>query len=295
VQSGSILLVDEVEHGLEPHRLRHLLRQLQTAPGATGQVFLTTHSEIPLEEFDAQHLHVVRSDAGATTVQQVGDALQAIARSNPEALLARRVLVCEGKTEIGVCNALCEFWAKSHKGIPVTHSGTTFALGGGTSSGSRAVAFAALGYATALLGDSDKPPTPAEDELITEGISVFLWPGGVSTEVRISLDLPWDDVQQVLLLAATLYDEQRVTDAVRARLPGNPELPGLIVDEWRDRGLRDTDIRHAIGLAAHAKEWFKDIAKGEQLGEIVAAALPSIPNTDLAKTLKRVADWIYAK
>jgi hypothetical protein len=103
------------------------------------------------------------------------------------------------------------------------------------------------------------------------------------------------EVQQVLLLALMLYEERRVTDAVRARLPGKPELPDVILDDWRDRGLSETDIRRAIGLAAHAKEWFKDIAKGEQLGEIVAAALPSIPKTDLAKTLKRVADWIYAQ
>ena len=295
VQSGGLLLVDEVEHGLEPHRLRHLLRQLQLAPGTTGQVFLTTHSEIPLEELAADHLHVVRCDDGTTSVQQLGDGLQAIARSNPEALLARRILVCEGKTEIGLCNALREFWAKTHKDVPVTHSGTTFALGGGTSSGTRAVTFATLGYATALFGDSDKSPTPAEDELVAQGISAFLWPGDVCTELRITLDLPWDDLQQALFLAVTFYDEQRVTDAVRARLPGKPQLPNVILDDWRERGLSESDIRRAIGLAAHAKEWFKDIARGEQLGEIVAAALPTIPKTDLAKTLNRVADWIYAE
>lgn len=116
----------------------------------------------------------------------------------------------------------------------------------------------------------------------------------VSAELRITLDLPWDEVQHVLFLAVTLYDEQRVTDAVRARLPGKPELPDVILDDWRDRGVHPTSDG-PLDSPRIAKQWFKDIAKREQLGEIVAQALPSIPKTDLAKTLKRVADWIYAE
>jgi AAA domain, putative AbiEii toxin, Type IV TA system len=294
VQSGAVLLVDEVEHGLEPHRLRHLLRELQKAPGTTGQVFLTTHSEIPLEELNAGHLHVVRCTDGATTVHHVGPRLQAIARSNPEALLSRRVLVCEGKTEIGICIALCDFWATSHAGVPVAHSGTTFALGGGTSSGERARAFSTLGYMTALFGDSDKPPKPPEAELIAAGISVFLWSGGVSTEARIARDLPWEGLQDMVLIATGIVDQQSVLDAIGDRLPERPSLTSVLIDEWLTAGASEDDIRAAVGLAAHSKGWFKDIARGEELGAIVATALPSIKGSALAQTLKRIGNWIYA-
>ena len=72
VREGAILLVDEVEQGLEPHRLRHLTRKLR--PGSdvgadadaddgtrSGQVFMTTHSNIAVVELAADELHVVRS------------------------------------------------------------------------------------------------------------------------------------------------------------------------------------------------------------------------------------------
>ena len=112
VESGAVFLIDEVEHGLEPHRLRHLLRELQKAPGTTGQVLLTTHSEIPLEELTSNLLYLVRCEDGTTTISCVGKGLQNLARSNPEALLARRVLVCEGPTEVGLCNGLRNAWAR---------------------------------------------------------------------------------------------------------------------------------------------------------------------------------------
>ena len=46
-QGTTTLLVDEVEHGLEPHRLVHLLRHLRTSD-AFSQVFVTTHSPTAL-------------------------------------------------------------------------------------------------------------------------------------------------------------------------------------------------------------------------------------------------------
>ena len=293
VAAGAILLVDEVEHGLEPHRLRHLLRELQKAPGDTGQVFLTTHSEIPLEELKSGYLHVVRSDEGVTEIRHVGKALQRIARSNPEAMLARRILVCEGKTEIGLCAALRDTWASDHGDIPMAHTGTAPAYGEGKNTGQRAADFAALGYETALFGDSDEPPLPSELELRQAGVKVFVWPGTVCTEMRIALDLPWTWLQQVVDLAVSNYDEQRVIDAIKARLPGKPKFQSIQLDGWLEEADEDA-IRKAIGEAAHEKKWFKDIARGEELGYLVLAALDEISESPLAKTLARVGKWVYA-
>jgi hypothetical protein len=97
----------------------------------------------------------------------------------------------------------------------------------------------------------------------------------------------------MLLLAVSLHGAERVIEAVRARLPSTPKLPGVQVDEWLEAGVREADIRRAIGAAAHTKEWFKHIDRGQQLGRIVASGLPAIPQSDLAKTLKQVSDWVY--
>nr|WP_283770764.1 AAA family ATPase [Pseudomonas syringae] len=50
-QAASIALVDEVEHGLEPHRLIRFMDSLGTKnTPETLQVFLTTHSPVALRE-----------------------------------------------------------------------------------------------------------------------------------------------------------------------------------------------------------------------------------------------------
>jgi hypothetical protein len=49
-----------------------------------------------------------------------------------------------------------------------------------------------------------------------------------------------------------------------------------------------------VGATAKAKGWFKRTDLGQALGEIVIAALPEIPDSDLATKLNALADWAYA-
>jgi ABC-type branched-subunit amino acid transport system ATPase component len=111
---GEILLIDEVEYGLEPHRLYHLLQHLKNrTQGGIGQVLLTTHSPMAVEALQGADISVVRSDAGTTTIRPVPselDEVQGTLRAGPSALLARRVAVCEGKTEMGVIRRLIKHW-----------------------------------------------------------------------------------------------------------------------------------------------------------------------------------------
>ncbi|MGH7307236.1 MAG: ATP-dependent nuclease [Candidatus Rokuibacteriota bacterium] len=108
VTDGAIVLVDEVEHALEPHRLRHLLRVLKAAPGdGKGQVIFTTHSSVAVEEMAAEQLLAVRCDSGQTTARRLPSDLQALVRGSSEAFLARNVLVCEGRRSWDCAAASC--------------------------------------------------------------------------------------------------------------------------------------------------------------------------------------------
>jgi hypothetical protein len=150
VTEGAIVLVDEVEHALEPHRLRHLLRVLRTAPReGNGQVILTTHSSVAVEEMAAEELVSVRCETGRTTARRMSADLQGLVRGNAEALLGGNVLVCEGKTEMGVCRGLIPSWAEARQGVPIAQTGTAFALGNGAQAATRAKQLAELGYRTA--------------------------------------------------------------------------------------------------------------------------------------------------
>lgn len=60
VSNGGILLVDEIEQGLEPDRAKQLIRSLKSNKG--GQIFLTTHSREVIEELEVEDLALVIRD-----------------------------------------------------------------------------------------------------------------------------------------------------------------------------------------------------------------------------------------
>jgi hypothetical protein len=103
--------VDEVEYGLEPHRLVHLLTHLRR-PQAHAQVFVTTHSPTALLHLEAKELTIARSSDGITTLKRLDDPteLQRLLRGWPEAFLARHIVVAEGKAEYGISLHLMETW-----------------------------------------------------------------------------------------------------------------------------------------------------------------------------------------
>jgi putative ATP-dependent endonuclease of the OLD family len=89
---GDIVLIDEIEHGLEPHRLQHILyRVRQSTAAGQGQVIVTTHSPVAVQALQAADISVVRSVGGETTAQQVPDVLdeaQGAVRACPAAVLS---------------------------------------------------------------------------------------------------------------------------------------------------------------------------------------------------------------
>jgi len=66
VERGGIVLIDEVEQGLEPDRIKHLVRSLKK--DNAGQIFMTTHSSEVITELDADDLIIINNNKGDVTV-----------------------------------------------------------------------------------------------------------------------------------------------------------------------------------------------------------------------------------
>jgi putative ATP-dependent endonuclease of the OLD family len=294
-REGALILVDEIEHGLEPHRLRHLLqllrKQLYVVP-PVGQAITTTHSSVAVEELSVRNIYVVQASGAQTILRRARAGLQATARMAPEALLAKRVAVCEGKTEIGLVRGLQPIWAEQH-GAPLSHVGTVAALGGGESAARVARDFHVLGLPTALLGDSDKPFTPPIEDLQALGIQTFVWDGATATEERIALDAPLGALAEMLALAAGSHGPQSVRDALIAKLPTAPATGGLDPSEWIAEGIAEADVRAAIGAAAKSGSWFKRIDQGEQLGALLARYWAALDGTNTRANLEALGTWAY--
>ncbi len=294
-QSG-LTIVDEFEHGLEPHRIRQLLRVLRgRAPEgddlAKGQLIFTTHSPTVLHELEAAELAVTRrTDDGTVTVQAFPDAVGYILKRTPQALLARKVIVAEGATEVGLCQALDEAWT-IETGGSFGYRGVVVVDGdGGTQPAEMAGRLATLGYDVALLIDSDAKAKISK----AEGAVILAWPDGVCTEQRLAEDLP--EVAIYKMLAQVIEGNGRkVRDALAGLLDVKPaELPEGEPTKWPGI-VGIAPFRRAFGDAAKSKgqAWFKTRNQGKFLGYLIVEHWEAITDTPTYKVISKLRDFVH--
>ena len=262
---SAIVLVDEVEHGLEPHRIIQFLNALGAKdPEPSLQVFMTSHSPVVVRELGLTPLTIARRGDHGPDLKRAGDhpELQGTARLFPEAFLAKSVLVCEGATEVGFVRGIDQWLAD--RGKPSLHAaGTCLISGGGDEMLKRASAFVALGYRTALLRDDDKRPDPVEEALFELSGEVFKWQEGRKIEAEIFASIP--PGAAIALLDLALEDlEQQVLDAQLSSASGNKVSIASIREEALAGGLSPIS-RKALGEASGRKSgWFKTVGAMER-------------------------------
>ena len=167
--------------------------------------------------------------------------------------------------------------------------------GGGPQADGRAIGFARLGYETALFVDSD---VPLEVTIASEaGVRVIQWADSVSIEERITRDLPEEDLERLVRLAIELVEDQEaVLSAIGAQLPARIDpLKTPEVLSWVSSAAQIDVIREAIGKAAKKKGWFKDIEKGQRLGDLVGELLPQMGGSDTAAKTADIEDFAYGE
>ena len=305
MEEGSIIAIDEIEHGLEPHRLTQAIHRMrQRTESSKLQIIMTTHSPVAVTTLRAEDIEVVRADgAGMTTCRPVSsdlDNVQGTLRSAPDALLGRRVVVAEGATEVGVLRALLRHWdaLRLEKGQDGSAAMGTVLVngGGGAQTVQRATAFQGLGYPTCALLDNDDPAIDtAIEKAETSGTAVHRWSRGCDIEHEIIRALPMAGVQEVVDLAVEVRGEQSVVAAVAAKL-GGAELAGTQVAAWQQQaGAVEHVLRSAIADAAvvKKKEWFKRQDRGEDLAAVVIAHSTELADTHLMTVLDGLRAFAY--
>ena len=298
-EAGTILLIDELEHGLEPFRLRQLVRNLRDATAnedgpKIGQVFFTTHSPITVVECMACELHIVRHEQGKTTVSKVPEEYQGTVRASTEAFLSRKVIVCEGPTEVGLLRAYDRKWKETHNGKEMAYIGVSTIDGTGrTVAPQRAIDLKTLGYDVLLFVDSDKPIKPAKCEVEAQRVKVVQWPDNTNSEQRIFRDLSNDKVIEIVRLAIQIIEDESI---VMHALESNLSKKGLdisILQSLLADPEQTVDVRNAIATAAKTFEWFKRTDYGERLGRIVAFSTEENFSLPFFAGMKDIEEWVY--
>ena len=294
----TLLLIDEIESGLEPYRLRSLLNEFRTNHKDSGQVIMTTHSPIAVAECTIFELIVIQSKAGKTSAFQLfgedieaNKVMQAQVRKNAEAFLCKRLIVCEGKTEMGFIRAL-DTYLSITSNYRLSYKGVGTADGGGSTIFKCADILRSCGYEICIFMDSDLE-TEETDKLTQKkvyGVPVFDWDKGNSIEEQIFSDIPIAVAEKVLNIAVEEYG----MDSVESKLTSSG-IPYSIVDE--KIVLLEMESKKCLSIGTIAKkkkvEWFKRIDLGELVGNVLFNNWESIEqDSKLHMVVEELSAWV---
>ncbi len=286
VKYGGIILIDEVEQGLEPDRVKHLVRSLKK--GNLGQIFITTHSSEVITELEVDDLMIVNNDMGNVNVSHPDQMFQDIIRACPEASYAKKVIVCEGKTEIGICRALDVYRKKENKEY-MSFKHCVYTFGGGHSFTERAMKLRKLGLKVCVFCDSDDNALkPSKEELVKSDIKIFDYDNSNAIEEQVFQDLPWDGLIKLIdyVKENKVITEGQLKKSIKSKY--GEDFP----DDFRNSD--SLEMRKAIGEASlvRDKEWFKRIDHGEFLGNIIFNYFEEMKDKKIKEQLKALSNWI---
>jgi len=299
LSAGSCLLIDEFENGLEPHRIRHLIQYLlektDDKSKPFGQVIMTSHSPVVIQSLTCQNIKIVRSNSGITSISNVDTDLQGTLRRIPDSLLGNKVLVCEGKTEMGLCMSFEDYWHKSKSKKSFAYQGVVLVEGEGDNSPRRALHLSELGYQVCLFMDGDKLHELKKILLDVEKSSIKFvhWNDQCSTESRLLNDIPFESIAGLIDLLGRLHNKNDVLNAIISKLGNDSKIIGRTMEEWLQNHLPESEIRNAIGQAANDNGWFKRIDYGEELGGFIQSQFGLMKDTELLKEFAEIETWVY--
>jgi putative ATP-dependent endonuclease of OLD family len=299
-ESASIALVDEVEYGLEPHRLARLLDSLGAKEDVpTLQVFMTSHSPVALRELTADQVFIVRSRRGRHTALRAGmvDDIQGMLRKDAEAFLARSVVVCEGASEVGFARGLDQHWVDEGQS-------SFFALGGAyvDTGGSdpdrcfqRGCALIRLGYRVLVLADADKPPTQALVDTFHEvgGVSVT-WRPGRALEDELFHSLSDDAIEELLAKAVENLGRDLVNDHIKSKSGGKVDLDAVEFEPILAGFSSDTKTLLGVASRTKGNGWFKSVTTFQEVAKDIVGPHLVNADADFQVLINKFRAWTHA-
>ena len=290
----NISLIDEIEMGLEPHRIRGLIQRLRHAG---QQILATTHSPVVIRELNVadDELYVCKRDvSGRVTLESLAvvPGIQGPVRTNAEAFLGSKIIACEGPTEIG-CLRAYDIYRLDESDPPVWTLATAYfnCMGGGRIA-EACRQLVGLGYRTAALCDNDAQDqlnAREVEELRVRGVHVCQWDEGNCTEHQLFRDLPWSHIPALLKTMCSNHDTIAFTSIVD-HIIKDPRIAGQNLGTDPATWVECHVIRQVMGDLARKGGWIKRIDYAEAA---FGFALPHLPNDSVIKSRLAVLwDWV---
>ena len=298
---GALVLVDEVETGLEPYRISTLINQFRTQFKDHGQLIMTTHSISAVCECTVNEVCICYTNSGNLFLHQLNEKenikadVQALLRTNPDAFLCKRIIVCEGKTEVGLLRAFDSYLSEIGMGRLAHYGVTAVPGGGGDNFFQLALLLYKCGFDVAILMDSDIPEEETQKEQMREKhIPIFDWESGYAIEEQIFKDVSRECINDLLAIAVDEHSFDKVISNFNRffqpdELPCHIENEEISVNE--DISVED---RIKIGtVAKHNKsEWYKNTSKGELVGKRIFQEFDEMADCRFKEQITALQNWV---
>lgn len=274
-EQGGIILIDELEQGLEPDRAKFLAKKLKDK--GDGQVFCTSHSRDVLVELKAEDIFLMNKSENKLI--QFDNSFQGVIRGNPEAFFAKKVIICEGATEVGICRALNDF-RRINDDDNLSSLGIAIVNGTGSGFIDYCEKFSEAGFDVCVFCDSDDGGiNNKKEDLVSQNITIVDTEENNAIENQLFKDLPWDKCLDLLNYAVEEKTEQHIL-----LVTAKNSIDELKVDSLENRAL--------LGTKAKDKRWFKRTDHGEYLGELWFESLDNLEGKRLKNQYEDLKNWI---
>jgi putative ATP-dependent endonuclease of OLD family len=266
-----IVVVDELERGLEPYRQRLLMSDLLER---ASQVFVTTHSPIVLAAATEATLWYVDVTG---TIGQLSKKQEAHRLRDSEGYLARLAVVVEGDTEIGFVRHLLRTQLPSN----LLEHGVVVTCGGGNLPALDILdSLSASGLAVAGFADSEGVKEDCWKRVQARlGPLLHRWPNGCIEQNILPL-VPDDELEEFITPPGgtagarlrTVADRLRVQDNSYAMLAAHPNFRTTIIEAAT--GNAPDTLSHDVKKQwkSHERAWFKSVDGGDELAVKVLAS-----------------------
>jgi putative ATP-dependent endonuclease of OLD family len=272
----SVTLIDEIERGLEPYRLRKLINILAEQ---RGQIFLTTHSPVAITCAETAHLWYLDSQGamGALPRDKIGPQQ----KRDPETFLARFAVIAEGPTEVGFLQYLLE---KAFGGNPLDYGVRVCDGQGNDATLELLETLVSSGLRFAGLVD-DEGTAPLRWLRLKEKLKerLYQWPEGCTEDNVIGavaedklLELLKDgegelDGYRLRTLADRLEIQDKTPEAIERALRASHRTWRSLIIAAATGNKKGASKEQEKPWKKHSQQWFKSTDGGRELAQKMVA------------------------
>lgn len=292
IENSGIILIDEIEQGLEPDRVRQFVSILKKESNA--QIILTTHSSNAVVELDCNDLYRMMGDTLYNLPKDKAN--QSLARTNPEAFFAKRLIIAEGATEVGLMRAVNEQLIS--EGINFSAKNIGIVDGKGSTMLNYCGALLQAGYEVCLICDNDRIEDKKNKQRISDKGALIVQPEeGLCLEQQIFKNVSESSVYELFEFGKrdkvlNILRKENLINVDNNLIYCTLSVRELLGKIAGGKEIEENQSDSNNGEVKKLEGWFKTVSHGEDLGTFIFKDRMNFQDNHLGVMFSQLYTWI---